>query len=289
MGSISGGCLEGDVAEIARDVLETGRPRLVNYDMTSDDDAVWGLGLGCNGAIDVFVEAVSDARGDEMVALLRDSVEHRRTIALATVIAAPQGGVEVGARLIVPADLVDGRAQERSAISALDCAACARRPGSSSAVRCSEATGRSRRPGAPSRCSSRSCPRRCRCWSAGPATTRCRSSGSGIELGWWVMVADSRPAFASRERFPDADEVVLAADVDVPRKVRIDPDTFAILMTHNYLHRPQPAAGPPRDPGPLYRSVGAAPADRASARRSREGRRDRRRRAARPAVRAGGA
>ncbi len=120
VGSISGGCLEGDVAEIARDVLETGRPRLVNYDMTSDDDAVWGLGLGCNGAIDVFVEAVTDARGDEMVALLRDSVEHRRTIALATVIAAPQGGVEVGARLIVPADPGDGRARGTLGDPALD-------------------------------------------------------------------------------------------------------------------------------------------------------------------------
>jgi len=56
------------------------------------------------------------------------------------------------------------------------------------------------------------------------------------QLGWWVMVADSRPAYATRDRFPDADEVVLADDAEVASKVRIDRDTFVILMTHNYLH-----------------------------------------------------
>lgn len=55
-GTISGGCLEGDVAEHAREVLREGRPRLLRYDMTADDDLVWGLGLGCNGTVDVFVE-----------------------------------------------------------------------------------------------------------------------------------------------------------------------------------------------------------------------------------------
>jgi xanthine dehydrogenase accessory factor len=56
------------------------------------------------------------------------------------------------------------------------------------------------------------------------------------DLGWWVMVADSRPAFATRERFPEADEVFLVEDRDVASKVRIDRDTYAVVMTHNFLH-----------------------------------------------------
>jgi len=56
------------------------------------------------------------------------------------------------------------------------------------------------------------------------------------ELGWWVMVADSRPAFATRERFPEADEVHLAEDRGVPTAVRIDRHTFVVVMTHNFLH-----------------------------------------------------
>ena len=53
-GSVSGGCVESDIAEQAKDVLETGIPRLLSYGI-SDDEAL-GVGLPCGGEIDVFVE-----------------------------------------------------------------------------------------------------------------------------------------------------------------------------------------------------------------------------------------
>jgi xanthine dehydrogenase accessory factor len=53
-GSVSGGCVESDIAEIAKEVLASGEPKLVSYGI-SDDDAL-GVGLPCGGEIDVFVE-----------------------------------------------------------------------------------------------------------------------------------------------------------------------------------------------------------------------------------------
>ncbi len=231
VGSISGGCLEGDVAEVARDVMATGQPRLLTYDLTSDDDAVWGLGLGCNGAIDVFVERISADAGVDLLALLQDTITHRRTLAVATVIASPPGGPVPGARIVVPED-----GEPRGQLG--DPAVAARVVAAS---RAHIAAGRSgvlpvETPGGAGEVFIEVV--------APPLPLLVCGAGHDArplvrlahELGWWVTVADSRPAFATRERFPEADEVVRVDDEEIPRAVRIDRQTFVVVMTHNFLH-----------------------------------------------------
>src|SRR4051812_22841534 len=56
VGIVSGGCLETDLAEQAKKVHHDGKAKVVTYDTRADDDAAWGLGLGCNGLIDVLLE-----------------------------------------------------------------------------------------------------------------------------------------------------------------------------------------------------------------------------------------
>src|SRR5579864_4189155 len=68
-GVVSGGCLEGDVRERAARVMRTGQPMLVSYDTTTDEDVVWGLGMGCNGIVDVFIEPAGE-RADRLVQFL---------------------------------------------------------------------------------------------------------------------------------------------------------------------------------------------------------------------------
>lgn len=57
-GSVSGGCVEGAVAQEALDVLQTGRPRLVQYGIT--DELAMNVGLACGGNIEVFIESLPD-------------------------------------------------------------------------------------------------------------------------------------------------------------------------------------------------------------------------------------
>jgi xanthine/CO dehydrogenase XdhC/CoxF family maturation factor len=57
-GSVSGGCVEGDVFEHAREVLRSGRPKLLSYGI--EDEEAWNVGLPCGGEIDVFVEPLDD-------------------------------------------------------------------------------------------------------------------------------------------------------------------------------------------------------------------------------------
>src|SRR5919197_1624820 len=84
VGTISGGCLEGDVRETAKEVMETGIPRLLHFDLTADDEVVWGWGLGCNGVVDVFVEPAEGAV--ETAGAIRTAVEERRRLAVVTVV-----------------------------------------------------------------------------------------------------------------------------------------------------------------------------------------------------------
>ncbi len=231
VGSISGGCLEGDVVEAAREVIQTGQPRMLTYDLTADDDAVWGLGLGCNGAIDVFVEPLRHAGELDVASLLENSIDDRRPAALATVIASPNGGPPVGSRVFVPEDGAPTGTLGNPALDA-SMVAVARRQiaGHDTAVVPLEMPGGRGEvfievlaPPIPLLV----------CGAGHDALPVVRLAHN---LGWWVMVADSRPAFATRERFPEADEVFLVEDRDVPNAVRIDRGTYAVVMTHNFLH-----------------------------------------------------
>ena len=93
-GAVTAGCLEDAVQNVAADVISTGRSRIEVFDLMDDDDS-WGLGLGCNGIIDVLVEPI-DASFDEALATL----ENGDSTTIVTVI----GDKKVGRRTLITAD-----------------------------------------------------------------------------------------------------------------------------------------------------------------------------------------
>ncbi|APW96897.1 cytochrome oxidase I [Halobiforma lacisalsi AJ5] len=96
-GGITAGCLEGPLREVAGEVLADGSPTVVTFDLTDDDDG-WGLGLGCEGVVDVLVEPVDDSWSDPVEAF--GAGERRATV---TVVDGTDS-LPVGARTTVPAE-----------------------------------------------------------------------------------------------------------------------------------------------------------------------------------------
>ena len=90
-GSVSGGCLEGDVREIALGVMRTGEPRLLRYE-TGDDDSVFGLGLGCNGTVEIFVRPATTPRALETSRGILDLLAGDRPFAVSMTIRGPEAG-----------------------------------------------------------------------------------------------------------------------------------------------------------------------------------------------------
>lgn len=95
IGSVSGGCLEGDLSRKAWWLTESGRPVLRTYDTTSDEDAVFEFGLGCNGVIDVLLERLEFAESDSVMRVLSHARECREIARVATVIRGPQTGLRL--------------------------------------------------------------------------------------------------------------------------------------------------------------------------------------------------
>lgn len=231
-GSVSGGCLEGDVVLRAREVLAKHAAIVVTYDTTSDEDIVFGVGLGCRGIIRVLIEPVTPEPADpDLVDFIRTCIEQRQTGVAATVIGI-DGAIKAkpGCRLVQSAggeirtDIPDG--ELRSAIEAHVRQAQAN--GASASTTFDLPDGRAEvfvefvRP-----------PRPLVVFGAGhDAIPLVRLAK---ELGWHVTVVDHRAAYATSERFPLADEVLVSSSDDMPARVALDSETVALVMTHNYL------------------------------------------------------
>lgn len=96
LGSISGGCLEADVLARAARIASSGQPDLVTYDTTAENDLVWGVGLGCHGVVQVFIEKLPPAPA--WAATLAANLRTHHPTPLAVVWRAPDASL-LGTRL----------------------------------------------------------------------------------------------------------------------------------------------------------------------------------------------
>jgi xanthine dehydrogenase accessory factor len=94
VGSISGGCLEGDALRKARMVMQNKKPIVITYDTREESNQNLGIGLGCNGVIDVLIEAVDPSDPHNSISLFESFIHNKEAAALATIISPEENAGE---------------------------------------------------------------------------------------------------------------------------------------------------------------------------------------------------
>ncbi|MDQ2794872.1 MAG: XdhC family protein [Bacteroidota bacterium] len=228
-GAISGGCLEGDARQRARQAIFRGQPALVTYDTRDEDDPRHGLGPGCQGVVRILLEPLDFAAPNNPVELLRGFAQHPEPTVLATVFETDNSGLKaaVGQRVLLSAagtlrgtPLLAGPLAE--------------------AARATLAQGLSRVLDIET--------------DAGPVRAllevlvpplRLVVYGAGNDaqplvhlaasLGWHITVMDGRPNLATAARFPEAAEVRIVPVRELETQVP-DAGAYHVLLSHNYAY-----------------------------------------------------
>lgn len=228
IGTVSGGCLEADVLERARRVLETGAAEVFTYDTTdaAREDSIFSLNMGCRGVIQILLER---ARID-LINFYRRLRDARRDGVAATLI--ENGATEnssyrkIGERLLLDGETIvesdfDREIQENLLPACLEVL----REKKSKTLVVGENVFFLE-------------------FVAPPLSVVIFGAGAdAIPLvetakisGWRVSIVDHRAGYASAERFPEADEIIIARSENLNGELAIDANTAAVVMTHNYEH-----------------------------------------------------
>ncbi|MER5894090.1 XdhC family protein [Streptomyces sp. NPDC001876] len=226
VGSVSGGCVESDVYEVATETLATGVPLLRTYGIS--DDEAFGVGLTCGGTIDVLVQPCLTADDRDRLRELVDTVAAGERVAVATVVS---GAAPTGARRVVLADRVSGSLGSEG----LDAAVTDDARG----LLAQGATG-THRYGAHGERRMEDVTVFVQTYAPAPRMLvfgaidhAAATARIGSFLGYRVTVCDARPAFATRERFPTADEVVCAWPHTYLESTEVDARTVVCVLTHD--------------------------------------------------------
>ena len=227
-GAISGGCLEGDALRKALLVMTEKRSRLVTYDTMDDDDAKFGVGLGCNGIIQVLIEPIDISNRDNPIQYLKKVNEKRQTAALVTLFSLQdRKGPQYGTCLLLKEDgeliqhvpvlknvlLADANEVLINQVSSFK--------NYTSDDHNITAFIEVIRP---------------------PVSIIIIGAGNDVMpvvnmadiLGWETTVIDGRANYAKQERFVSACQVLVSKPENVLEQIAIDEHTVFLLMTHNY-------------------------------------------------------
>ena len=220
IGLLSGGCVESDVIEHGKEVLQTGRPKKIYYDFRDEVDQIWGLGVGCNGAIEIFLELYDPIGHPEKCELMKAAFTTSKTEIIAT-ITASKNEFEIGDKWIVSVknevisiNRFEGKTNPYSKLL----------KGKSMLASLNNNTEVffDYIDPVPTLC----------VFGAGPDAAPLVKTVKN--LGWLVKVVDHRPGFVSETNFPFADELICYQRDESP-EVGLHENVYAVVMSHQFI------------------------------------------------------
>jgi xanthine dehydrogenase accessory factor len=220
-GLLSGGCLETDLLERARSVIETGLAQLVEYDLRTSDDLIWGLGLGCEGAMSILLQRLNAADNYHPLDRVEVALRLREPTWFATIVRSTSRAWPVGRCVF------DGPAADDIGVVVKE--KLARLNGAASAAELVEVgSGNSLVSVFLGRVDP---PPRILLLGAGPDASPVVRAAA--ELGWAVTICDHRPAYAVKEHFPEANEVISTPAEELAARVDLSGYDAAVVMSHH--------------------------------------------------------
>ena len=226
-GMLSGGCLEGDLAERARAVITSGTAQMVSYDLGLNDEELWGLGIGCDGLMRIFLQPLRAENNYAPFVAIARAYEGDHPELAATVLVSDQDGIEPGATLVTADEnvelfgLTDDAAKDLLAESK---AALADNMSLTRQVQIGDAKATV-------------------LFALIKPRPRLLVLGAGLdaepvtrlaaELGWHITVIDHRPAYIEKGSFDDADKVICCPADEMADVVDLAKFNTTIVMSHH--------------------------------------------------------
>jgi xanthine dehydrogenase accessory factor len=222
---ISGGCLEQEVGEVAKQVMESGKPVVKFFDL--DEEVVWGLGLGCGGAVDVYIELLD--KGEEFKLWL-ETVQAQKAGALATILNVKEGArFQKASRLFIASDgTVSGNLGHDELNQYV--INLAQEKMSQLYPRSETRTFKVNDEAVEVFIDVTMPPPELAIFGAGHDAIPLASYA--LKLGFRVTVIDARHAFVTPERFPNA-TLIRTHPSGFAEKVLLTPKTYVVLMNHH--------------------------------------------------------
>ncbi len=227
-GSVSGGCIEGAVFTEIQDSLASGQPRLLTYGVS--DETAWEVGLACGGTFEILVQPAVPRDVEAAAAAERGAV-------VATVLRGPAGAT---GSLVVDGEgsIREGSGSPGAHDGPLNGPARAAKTGIAKAASEALEVEASRTVTVPLEAGALSVflevfPPRPRLIVFGGVHVAVALVRLACELGYRTIVADGRAAFANRDRFPDADEIVVAWPEEAFARIGLDRSSYVAVLTHD--------------------------------------------------------